>query len=48
MVRLFVSPQTATMSLYPSLEDMKVDQMGRVSTGVGVGMDEVCVIIVEK
>lgn len=33
MTCFFVSPQTTTMSLYPSLEDMKVDQLGRVSSG---------------
>lgn len=33
---LFVCPQITNMSLYPSLEDMKVDQMGRVSMMDGV------------
>lgn len=33
---LLFCPQISKMSLYPSLEDMKVDQMSRVSTG-GMG-----------
>lgn len=31
LISLFVVFQISNMSLYPSLEDMKVDQMGRVS-----------------